>query len=145
MNFLKNLIGILLEVIMMNILKNEKGQSIVEFALLLPILILIIMAIIEFGLLLNTYLALNNASREGARIGIVGGTDAQIQNTVLTTSPTLESRYISVVITPSQASRKAGDTLKVTVYYQYHTIIPIIGNIINNIVNLNAETSMRIE
>lgn len=129
----------------MNILKNEKGQSIVEFALLLPILILIIMAIIEFGLLLNSYLALNNASREGARIGVVGGTDAQIKSAILTTSPTLNASDLSLMVTPSQALRKSGDTLKVTVNYKYHTIIPIIGNIINNLVNLNAETSMRIE
>jgi Flp pilus assembly protein TadG len=139
------MIGILIEVIIMNMLKNEKGQSMVEFALLLPVLILIIMGIMEFGLILNSYLALNNASREGARIGAVGGTDTQIRNAVLTTSPTLNPSDVSVVITPLQAVRKSGDTLKVTVNYRYHTIIPIIGNIINNVVNLNAETSMRVE
>lgn len=47
--------------------ENEKGQAIVEFALILPILIMLILGMIEFGWLLNGKITLNSAAREGAR------------------------------------------------------------------------------
>jgi len=46
---------------------GEEGQNLVEFALLLPILMYILMGIMQFGLIFAVYLTLNNAVREGAR------------------------------------------------------------------------------
>lgn len=45
----------------------DEGQNLVEFALLLPILMYILMGIMQFGLIFAVYLTLNNAVREGAR------------------------------------------------------------------------------
>ena len=50
---------------------SQKGASLVEFALVLPLLMLILWGIIEFGLLLYNKQVITNASREGARAGIV--------------------------------------------------------------------------
>lgn len=52
-------------------INSNKGASMVEFAILLPILLLLIFGIIEFGLLLFAKQVITNASREGARAGIV--------------------------------------------------------------------------
>ena len=52
-------------------LRSESGASAVEFALLLPVLMLILFGIIEFGFALYKQAVLTNASREGARLGIV--------------------------------------------------------------------------
>ena len=60
---------------MKTILKNQKGASAVEFALILPLLSLVIFGIIEFGLLLYNQQVIANASREGARAGIIVGLD----------------------------------------------------------------------
>jgi hypothetical protein len=49
----------------------EEGQNIVEFALLLPILMWILMGIIQFGFIFAIYITLNNAVREGARWGSI--------------------------------------------------------------------------
>jgi len=49
----------------------QKGAAAVEFALLLPVLVLITFGIIEFGLLMYNQQILTNASREGARAGVV--------------------------------------------------------------------------
>lgn len=126
-------------------LKKQTGQALIEFVILLPILILIVMAILEFGMMLNSYLAINNAAREGARLGIIGSTDAQIQRAITSTSPSLTAGDLTINITPSYGTRKSGDTLTVTVMYNYHVIDPIISSLINNIVILNAQTSMRVE
>lgn len=51
--------------------KNKNGQALIEFALLLPILLLLVLAMIEYGWLLNAKITLNSAAREGARVGAV--------------------------------------------------------------------------
>jgi hypothetical protein len=45
----------------------DDGQNMVEFALLLPVLVFMAMAIVQFGVVFNDYIQLNNAVREGAR------------------------------------------------------------------------------
>ena len=52
-------------------LKNQKGAAAVEFAIVLPLLVSLVFGIIDFGLLLNNKQVITNASREGARTGIV--------------------------------------------------------------------------
>lgn len=51
---------------------DERGAVAVEFALLLPLLITLLVGIIQFGLAFNTKLSLTHATREGARAEIVG-------------------------------------------------------------------------
>ena len=53
------------------IIKNQKGAAIVEFAIVLPLLIIFAFGIIEFGLMWYNTQVIINASREGARAGIV--------------------------------------------------------------------------
>lgn len=129
----------------MKLLKNEKGQALVEFAIILPILLLIVLGILQFGMLINSYLTISNSAREGARLGIVGGTNTDIQNVILKTSPNLDSKSLLISITPSNGSRNSGDTLTVKITYNYNLTVPIISSLFNNNVTLNAQTSMRIE
>ena len=129
----------------MIILKNEKGQSLVEFAIILPILLLLLFGIAEFGIMLNSYLTIQNVAREGARLGIIGGSDVEITSLIRATSPNLTVADTSITITPLEVNRKSGDTLQVTVNYNYHMTIPIISSLVGNIIALTAQTSMRIE
>ena len=129
----------------MKILNNQKGQALVEFALVFPILLLLVMGILQFGMMLNSYLSIENASREGARAGIVGSSDSEIRNTIISTSPSLDPNKLTVTITPAEANRKSGNTLTVKVTYNYNLTVPIISSLFNNVVPLNGQTSMRIE
>ncbi|MFQ6001456.1 MAG: TadE/TadG family type IV pilus assembly protein [Anaerolineae bacterium] len=52
-------------------LKKEKGQSLVEFAFIIPVLILILMGVFDFGRAFYAYNAISNAAREGARYGTI--------------------------------------------------------------------------
>ncbi|HET7704350.1 MAG TPA: TadE/TadG family type IV pilus assembly protein [Candidatus Limnocylindrales bacterium] len=49
----------------------ERGQSLVEFALVLMPLFLILLGIIQFGFIFNTYVTMTNAARDAARLGTV--------------------------------------------------------------------------
>jgi Flp pilus assembly protein TadG len=51
--------------------ETKRGQSLVEFAMMLPLLVLFLVAIIQFGIIFATYLTLNHAALVGARAGAV--------------------------------------------------------------------------
>lgn len=123
--------------------KNEKGQSLVEFALVVPLVLMILMAIIEFGFMFNAYITISNASREGARLGTLGNDNFAIEARVITASPSLDPSKIDVTITPNSRSR--GDMIRVQVNYDYVLITPIISNILSPLIKIEAETIMRVE
>jgi Flp pilus assembly protein TadG len=91
---------------MMRCQLDRKGQEVVEYALVLPIFLLLVFGIIDFGVTIFYYNAIANAAREGARTGVVipfdsTGDDAAtnaITNTVIsrTALPNLTSDDISV-------------------------------------------------
>lgn len=125
--------------------KNEKGQSLVETALVLPIIILMLTGIIDFSLLLNNYLIICNASREGARNAAVGFSDAMIVSSIRNASSTLDQNKVSIAIHPAEALRKRGDHITVTVEYDYKLITPIIGVAVPDPFHLKAKAVMRME
>ena len=50
-----------------NMFRNDRGQTMVEFALVVPILCLVLFGILQFGALYNDYVTLTDATRVGAR------------------------------------------------------------------------------
>ncbi len=60
---------------------RKPGQSLVEFALVLPIFMMIVMGIIELGILLSVYVGLTNSAREAARAGSVYQETLPVTNT----------------------------------------------------------------
>lgn len=58
----------------------QRGQAVIEMALTLPLLLLIVFGIFDFGFMFQRYEVVTNAAREGARVGVLPGystTDAQ--------------------------------------------------------------------
>lgn len=62
--------------------KKRRGQAIVEFALVLPLLLALLVGIVDIGFLYNHQLTLTNAAREGARLGALGHTEAEVLDDV---------------------------------------------------------------
>jgi hypothetical protein len=56
-------------------LGSERGAEVIEFALILPLLLLIIFGIVDFGFLFQRYVVLTNAAMEGARVRVLPGYD----------------------------------------------------------------------
>jgi Flp pilus assembly protein TadG len=76
----------------------ERGQSLVEFALVLMPLFFIILGIIQFGFIFNTYVTMTNAAREGARSGTIYIYD---QNLSKTQNDTARNNAINAAVTGS--------------------------------------------
>lgn len=60
--------------------RRAHGQSIVEFALILPLFLVLVFGVIEFGRAYIVYVTVTNAAREGARLGITGASASSIQS-----------------------------------------------------------------
>ena len=65
-------------------LRSERGAELIEFALILPLIVVLLMGIFDFGLAFQRYEVITNAAREGARLGSLQGayTETDIQNRV---------------------------------------------------------------
>ena len=126
-------------------MRGKKGQSMVETALVLPVIILILTGIIDFGLLFNNYLVISNASREAARLAVVGTSDSSINTSITNMTGTLDQDMMTVTITPLQASRKRGDEVSVLIEYDNSLLTPVISAIVPNPVHLQSKTVMRME
>jgi Flp pilus assembly protein TadG len=124
---------------------GKKGQSIVETALILPIIILILTGIIDFGLLFNNYLVITNVSREAARNAAVGATDCEIRTLVTNMTTSLDSTKLSTTIYPNESLRKKGDEVVVIIKYNNMLLTPVISSIVPNPLQLTAKTAMRME
>src|SRR3954470_1062330 len=53
--------------------RDERGQAVVELALTLPLLLLMVMGMFDFGVMFQRYEIVTNAAREGARVGVLTG------------------------------------------------------------------------
>lgn len=103
----------------------DSGAAALEFALVVPILLLLVMGIIEFGFLFQGQLAVTHAAREGARLAAVGRYDAgEVASRAFPLVPV-------IVTAPNPPSAAAsGDPITVTVTYGYDwRVLPIPGTV----------------
>lgn len=129
----------------MKVIKNKKGQSMVEFVLILPVFLLLLLGMVDMSRILTANFVIENASRNAARIGVVSNSDADIVNAITTSTSNLDASNLSYSITPSQSSRGPGDALTVTINYTVDINTPIVSNIIGTSVSIEGETIMRVE
>lgn len=117
-----------------SLLRSENGAELVEFALVFPILLVVMLGIIDFGFLFQRYEVLTNAAREGARVAILPGySDADVAarvNQYLTAGGLTGAAVVDVE--PPQAVPVGSQciTLRpVTVAYDYEFVFvgPLVG------------------
>lgn len=129
------------------IIKDQKGQSMVEFALILPILIVMIFGILEFGRIYYAQIVLTRSAREAVRLCAVGKTDDEVVQRIyeITPLPDLAQNLNIEYISPPQEERKTGDPVTVKISYKLTLIAPFISNFLGNPLTLKAEATMRME
>lgn len=126
-------------------LTNEKGQALVEMAFVLPILLMLVFGITEFGRILGAELILSNSAREGARYAAVGATDTEIVTKIKDTASFLDNTKLVISITPSESLRKRGDPVKVQVQYPVEVYAPLISEITGDPYIAKGQSTMRME
>jgi Flp pilus assembly protein TadG len=132
----------------------DRGQTLVEFALIIPVFILMLMGIFDLGRAVYGFNTVNNAAREGARLGIVDQNLADIKtkaadhavNLGLSTSNvTVDFRDKDSANTANSCSTLAiGCLTTVQVTYTYQAITPLVGNLVGTI-NIVGKSQFPIE
>jgi Flp pilus assembly protein TadG len=115
---------------------RERGQATVEFALVLPVLVLALMAVLQVALVVRDHIALVHATREAARQASVDPDPSAARRAAHRSLP---HSHVEVGARP-----RVGESIKVRVTYRSHTDLPLVGALFPDPV-LESEVVMRVE
>ena len=131
--------------------RREDGQAMLEFALVLPIFLLILCGIIDFGWLFYNQLALNNICREGARYAVVNtAADYSTESIMRHVDDYIEATYVigevDVTVTYSKPLDPLSGDVTVAAVKEFRYLTPVISSVTGKSVrNLSAEVIMKVE
>ncbi|MCJ7511051.1 MAG: pilus assembly protein [Dehalococcoidia bacterium] len=130
--------------------KEEGGQSLVEFAFVLPIFLLVLFAIVDFGMAFNAWLTVTNSAREGARLGTIHAPAVDIEQRVRNTASSLDQADLTVTVT--NADGDPGTSVVVDVSYTYSVMTPVAGLVsmvsggtVSDTFTISSTADMRLE
>lgn len=143
--------------------RGESGAIAVEFALIMPVLLMLVFGILEFGFMINRDMIVGNASRDGARAASLNGTYAEIHSTIANelnaagvpsglpkTTIVIDCRKpggapCNATSGTYNALAVAGSTAVIRVTYNHALITPFISSILGSTRTLEQKTEMRVE
>lgn len=108
----------------------------VEFAIILPVLLLLVFGIIEFGRAHNTQLTLTHAAREGVRTYAITQDQAQGETTAQLAATTLDPVQMTIAVTPCVIDQPTS----MTISYPFQFFIPFLPS---TPITLQAEGVMK--
>jgi Flp pilus assembly protein TadG len=124
-------------------IRSERGQSMTEFALVLPLLVMLLFGIIQFGITFNNYISLTDAVRAGARKATVSRhKDDPVGETVAAVRAAATDLNVSDLQISVESSWEAREQVKVSASYPY--AIKVMGVTIKS-GRMTSETTERIE
>jgi hypothetical protein len=123
-------------------LHKERGQDLAEYALILPIFLLVVMSIFDMGRAVYYYSALQNSVREGARYGIIYPDDITgIEDVVRQKAVGLDMSDLSIF-----TSYPTEKTIQVRATFRFQLVTPIIGALFgSNELTFSGQATMHVE
>jgi hypothetical protein len=126
---------------------RARGQSLVEFALILPILLILLLGILDFGRAISAYNSVSNGARSGARVAIVNqdfdAIEAAVQSEAFGLGE-VEVEYNGNVIPTQTDCPRIGCVVEVKVSTEYVPATPIFGTLVGSI-TVSSTSRMPIE
>jgi len=112
------------------IIKNERGASAVEFALILPILVILVFGIFEFAIAFNNYITITHAAREGARRAAVDLFNPDLKDYIkdMAIPLVLTDDDIAIGVESDEDPPLIGDPVWVEITYNFGISIPLVGS-----------------
>jgi Flp pilus assembly protein TadG len=124
-------------------MKSQRGQTMTEFALVLPLLVLLLFGVIQFGIAFNNYITLTDAVRAGARKGSVArhmtNPEAAVEAQVQAAATDLKPGELDIIVT---SSWEHGEDVTVTATYPYS--ISLLGLVVKS-GELESKATERVE
>ncbi|MGP0224887.1 MULTISPECIES: TadE/TadG family type IV pilus assembly protein [unclassified Paenarthrobacter] len=106
---------------------SERGAVAVEFALLAPVLVLLVLGIMEFGRAYNAQVSLSNAAREGVRVMAISNDVTAARTAAKNAAVSLNPKLLDTNFTFSAPSCASGMQMSVTIKYTLSTLTGIAG------------------
>ena len=123
-------------------LRSERGQTMVETAMVLPILLVLVFGMIDFGRVFNAWITVTNSAREGARVGATRQDETAIEARVAAAMGPIDDYTVDIV----NAEGSSGTAVSVEVETTVDILTPLIGDIIGGgSVTVSETTTMRLE
>jgi len=122
--------------------RRERGSAVVEFALVLPLLLVIALALVQVGLLARDRLLVEAASRAGAREAAVTADEGAVRDAAINAGPGLDPSLVTVTV--SRAGSR-GDPVTVEVAYAMPVRVPFIDWLFGSAISLDASATDRQE
>lgn len=128
---------------------GDRGQALVELALILPIFLLLVFGSLEIGRVMNAWIMVTQASREGARVSAAQCSRNPACSALVDTDITNALSGLS--LTDSRWSMTAGpyaagDTVTITVDHDVTLVTPLISAFFGGgLITVHGQTSMRLE
>ena len=125
--------------------KNDDGQALVEFALILPLLLILLCGIIDFGWIFGCQLTANNAAREAARYTAIHYYDSSTDDDPVI-ARTIVERSAPTLTCPTVTLAKSSDAVTITVTSRVDVLTPLIAAFFQDgKVSVTAQCTMRLE
>ena len=121
---------------------SAAASAAVEFALVLPILLIVALGVVQIGLILRDQLVLVEAARAGAREASVTEAASEVQDAVDRAASTLDVGRMSTDI---ERSGGQGRPVSVSLAYRDAPGVPFVGWLFPSVIKLDAEATMRQE
>ncbi len=120
---------------MMRLKRRDRGQSLVEFALIAPIFFLLLIGLFDAGYAIYASNTVANAARSAARLAIVNQVAADVEAEALRHSVSLGQDRLTITLDPCSS---VGCSYGVTVEYDYRPVTPLIGAIFDPAISSTA-------
>ena len=123
--------------------KSERGQSLVELAISLTIILLLLAGAVDFSIAYFSFAAMQDAAQEGALYGSINPDDEtgiirRVRNSSSNPVDLADTTLVQVIVTVDEGACE-GDEISVNVIYAYPISMPFIGSIIGSQkIRLNA-------
>jgi Flp pilus assembly protein TadG len=106
---------------------NERGAAAVEFAILLPLLLMLVLGTIEFGRAYNAQITLTNAARDGVRVMAIANDPAGAKTAARNAAASVSTTIANSDVTLSTTVCSTGNQVTLTIKYNLSTITGIAG------------------
>lgn len=128
-----------------NYMIKRKGQAILEFALVLPIFLLILCAIADFGRILYSSAHLNLITQDAVRLASLRKSDNEIISYIKNNVYLIDKSDIAINITPVESYRKSGEYTTIKISYEIKYVTPFIKLILPSPFYVNTQSTIRVE
>ena len=122
--------------------ERERGSATVEFALVMPLVLTVALALVQVGLLARDRLLVEEAARAGARAASVEPDDGAVRDQAVAAAPSLDPAALTVTVTRSGTR---GDPVSVTVSYLDVVRVPFVDWLVGSAVTMDTTASARQE